>query len=87
MKKEIEILLADGCTIAEAKRFLDSNNVMIFESEEFKKYFKDYMEDLSIEKEDIVLYENMINKNEPVQDWSIVKYQGKTYYIAYSYVV
>lgn len=82
-EQEIAILMEDHCTLAEAKRFVDTNNATIFTASkllEEVKYWK-------LDEEDPETYEamylNMIEKKEPLNDWSVVDYDNETYYIAY----
>lgn len=79
-EREIEILMMDGCTKAEAERYL-KKDTSIFE--DFEKWFDDYMEEWNIEPEDIPAYRKMIEEKIPVRDWGIVEDDGKTYYIQY----
>ena len=85
---EIEILMDDRCTRAEAEKHL-KNGTIIFEDfeENFEKYMVEwksgYAEDSEDYTEMVESYKNMIETGEPVTDWGIVKKDGKTYYIMY----
>lgn len=79
-EREIEILMMDKCTKSEAKRHL-KNGTVIFE--DFEKYFDDYMEEWSIEDDQISSYRKMIEEKIPFADWGIVEDAGNTYYIMY----
>ena len=84
---EIEILMDDRCTRAEAEKHL-KNGTTIFE--DFEENFDKYMEELKYLADDeeeynnmVESYRNMIETGEPVTDWGVVKLEGKTYYIQY----
>lgn len=77
--REIEILMQDGCTRAEAEKHL-KNGTTIFE--DFEENFDKYMEEWSFDEEEKETYKNMITTGEPVADWGIVE-DGRTYYIQY----
>ena len=84
---EIEILMEDRCTRAEAEKHL-KNGTTIFE--DFEENFDKYMEEWKYLAEDeeeynnmVESYRNMIETGEPVTDWGVVKLEGKTYYIQY----
>ena len=77
---EIEILMKDGCTRSEAIRFINKGTQIL---SDFEENFVSYMEDLGIEESDLQMYEQMIKEKKPVEDWGIVEYENKTYYIIY----
>ena len=87
MEKQIEILMEDRCTRAEAEKHL-KNGTTIFD--DFEENFDKYMEEWKYLAEDeeeynnmVKSYRNMIETGEPVTDWGVVKKDGKTYYIMY----
>ena len=85
---EIEILMEDRCTRAEAERHL-KNGTVIFEDfeENFDKYmeeWKDPAEDSEDYIEMVERYRNMIETGNPVADWGVVEKNEKTYYIMYA---
>ena len=80
-EKEIELLMKDGCTKAEAERHLANGSAVI---EDFEEHFADYMAEWSIPAEDQPAYKRMITDKVPVADWGIVEDGGKTYYIMYA---
>lgn len=82
-ERQIEILMEDGCTKSEAKKYLDRNGVTIFTAEDFEGNFEQYMEDWYIDEDDLPAYKNMIEKKIPVTDWGIVTDKKGTYYIMY----
>ena len=87
-KMEIEILMEDRCTRAEAERHLKNGTVIFDDFEEnFDKYMEEwksgYAEDSEDYFEEVENYRNMIETGEPITDWGVVKLEGKTYYIMY----
>ena len=82
MTKEmkIEILMMDGKTRLEAERHL-KNDSTIFE--DFEENIESYLDEWCIDEEDKEEYRKMVNDKIPVDDWSIVEKDGKTYYIMY----
>ena len=82
-EKQIEILMADRCTRAEAEKHLN-NGTVIFE--DFEENLDSYIKELS--DEDIVGFDEksfreMVETKKPLPDWGIVEQDGKTYYIMY----
>ncbi len=73
-EREIEILMMDHCTRAEAEKHLD----------DFEEFFEKYMSEWGIEGEEKEEYKTMIEDKKPVMDWGIVEDGGKTYYISYA---
>lgn len=79
-EKEIEILMLDGCTKAEAEKHLKKGTVIYSDLEE---RFAEYMQEWNIDEEEQEAYKEMVNGGAPVLDWGVVKKDGKTYYIQY----
>lgn len=79
-EREIEILMMDGCTKAEAEQHLKNGSIIF---EDFEENFERCMEEWKEEEEDILMYRKMIDEKIPVPDWGIVEDGGKTYYIMY----
>ena len=82
-EKQIEILMADRCTRAEAEKHLN-NGTVIFE--DFEENLDSYIKEFS--DEDIVGFDEesfhqMVDTKKPLADWGIVEQDGKTYYIMY----
>ena len=77
--REIEILMQDGCTRAEAEKHL-KNGTTIFE--DFEENFDKYMEEWSFDEEEKAEYRKMVAEKKPLTDWGIVE-DGRTYYIQY----
>lgn len=82
-ERQIEILMEDGCTKSEAKKYLDRNGVTIFTAEDFEGNFDRYMEEWYIDEDDLQAYKDMIEKKIPIVDWGIVTDEEGTYYIMY----
>ncbi len=80
-EREIEILMMDHCTRAEAEKHL-SRGTLVFD--DFEEFFEKYMSEWGIEGEEKEEYKTMIKDKKPVMDWGIVEDGGKTYYISYA---
>ena len=80
MKKEIEILMMDGCTESEAEKHLKNGTIVITD---FEECFDAYMKEWNIDEEEVSDYKKMIETEKPIPDWGIVTDDGKTYYIMY----
>lgn len=80
MTREIEILMMDGCTKAEAEKHLKNGSVVF---EDFEECFEIYMEEWGIDEDELPIYKNMIESKKPITDWGIVNDEGKTFYISY----
>lgn len=74
---DVEVLMKDGCTKAEAENHLKNGTQII---SDFEKHFADYMIEWSVSAED---YKRMIETKIPLSDWGIVQTGNNTYYIAY----
>ena len=83
LKREIEILMLDGCTKSEAEKHL-KNGTIIFIFEDLKEHFESYMKEWDIDKEKIPTYRKMIQEKIPVADWGIVEDGEKVYFIMYA---
>lgn len=86
-EKEIEILIEDRATKAEAEKLL-KNGTTVFEDfeENFELYMDEWKSGFSDEedyKKMVSDYKKMIETGEPATDWGVVKLDGKTYYIQY----
>ena len=79
-EKEIEILMSDRCTRAEAEKHL-KNGTIIFE--DFEENLESYLDEWDIEEEDRDEYRKMVKEKIPVKDWGVVEEDGKIYYIMY----
>ena len=80
-EREIEILTIDGWNKSQAIRMLETYKCIIFE--DFEKFFNDYMKEWGVDKEEKLLYQEMVTKKKPMSDWGIVVCENKTYYIQY----
>lgn len=78
--EDLEILMMDGCTYKEAQDLLRNGSVVF---RDFEKCFNQYMEEWGADEEQRKAYKKMINEKIPVEDWGIVEFEGKTYYIMY----
>lgn len=76
------ILMMDGCTEEEAKKYLN-NGSLVLEEDDFRQNFDNYMTEWSVEKDKRAEYRKMIDEKKPADDWSIVEHDGKTWYIMY----
>lgn len=79
-KIEIEVLMKDGCTKAEAERHLRRGTIVFTD---FEEYFDYHMEELDADEAEIEAHRRMIAEKKPLPDWGIVEHNGKTYYIMY----
>lgn len=79
-EREIEILMQDGCTRAEAEKHL-KNGTVVFD--DFEENLESYLDEWDIEEEDRDKYRKMVAYKIPVADWGVVEQDGKIYYIMY----
>lgn len=81
---EIEILMMDNCTKAEAERHLNNGTLILGD---FEENFESYMSEWDInEDEEPRLYaaiKKMVEEKIPAPDWGIVEIDEKIYYIMY----
>lgn len=80
-EREIEILMQDGCTRAEAEKHL-KNGATIFE--DLEKHFESYLKEWDIDEDSERDIRKMVETKKPAPDWGIVYLDGKTYYIMYA---
>ena len=83
-EKEIEILIKDRCTRAEAEKLLKNGSTVYEDLEEnLEKYLDErkYLDDEDNNFTDSV--KKMVETKQPMVDWGIVNDNGKTYYIEY----
>lgn len=78
---EIDILMCDRCTRAEAKKHLEKGTTIF---EDFEENFNGYMEEWNIDEEEQEIYKQMIVDKIPALDWGIVEKNNKVYYIMYA---
>lgn len=81
-EKKLEIIMEDNHTKKEAVDYL-CNGSVVYEKEEFVKFFDQYMDEWDVEEEDQEEYKKMIESNKPAFDWGVVEYEGITYFIDY----
>lgn len=77
---DLDILIVDGCTEAEAKKHLERGTMVYSDMEE---KFDKYVEEWQLDEEEREAIRNMIDTKEPARDWGIVDIDGKTYFIQY----
>ena len=77
-----EILMMDGCTNSEAEKHLERGTV-VFDGEDFEKYFEDYMDEWGVDLEEQEKYKTMMKEKEPMTDWGVVEHEDKIFYIMY----
>ena len=78
--KDIDVLMMDGCTEAEARKHLERGTIVF---DDFGEHFDDYMTEWNIDPEDRAEYERMINEKIPVEDWGVVEHENNVFYIQY----
>ena len=78
--EDVDILMLDRCTRAEAEKHL-KNGTVVFK--DFEECLESYLDELDIEEEEREAYRKMVEDKIPVADWGIVEQDGKTYYISY----
>lgn len=82
-EKRIRILMADRCTEAEAKKYLESGTEIYDETELMWMITNEMSDDRGFDDEDRQKYLDMIQNHIPLPDWSIVGFNDEVYYIAY----
>ena len=84
-EKKIELLMLDRCTRQEAENL--SREAEIFEEQDFRKFFDQYLEDMLVtDEEEITAYKKMLDEKIPVDSyWSIVNDEENTYFIRYAF--
>ncbi len=78
--ENIDILMLAGSTKTEAEKHLEAGATVYTD---FEENFDLYMDELDATEEEKEEYKQMIENKKPVQDWAVVEYDGKTYYIQY----
>ena len=81
-EKDLLIIMEDGRTKSEAVDHL-SNGTVVYEKNDFAKFFNQYMDEWDCDEEERAEYKKMIENNKPVFDWGVVDYENKTYFIDY----
>lgn len=77
---DVEVLMKDGCSMAEAKNHLKKGTQVM---DDFEEHFADYMIEWGVSDEDAEEYKHMIETKKPIVDWGVVQTEDNTYYIAY----
>lgn len=82
-EKEIEILIKDRCTRAEAEKLLKNGSTVYEDLEENLEKYLDEWKYLDEEDNFTDSVKKMVETKQPMVDWGIVNDNGKTYYIEY----
>lgn len=77
---EIEILMMDGCTKAEAEKHL-KRGTTVFDEDDFRLFVDEIISDSDEEEQE--KYKEMLEKKKPLADWGIVEHEDKTWFIMY----
>lgn len=80
--KDIELLMLDGCTQAEAEKHLQRGTA-VFEADDLAAHFAEYMEEWDVDEEEQAAYKEMLDSKKPLPDWGVVEQGGKVYFIQY----
>ena len=80
-EREIEILMEDRCTRAEAEKHLKDGTIIFEDFEEGLEY---YLNEWDMDEEFNEEMRKMVETKKPVRGWGIVEQDGKTYYIDYA---
>lgn len=76
-----KILSLDGNGEKEIEHRMKNKTFTIFS--DFEENLSTYLIERAVGDEDVEDYKNMIDKKIPLEDWGIVEYNGKIYYISY----
>lgn len=83
MLKEMDILIMDGCTKAEAEKHL-KRGTTVFKKEDFESHFDGYMNEWGVDDEEgKIEYRAMIDSKKTMKDWGVVESEKQKYYIMY----
>lgn len=77
---EIAILMLDHCTKFDAEKHLKNGTVIY---SDFEECFDEYINGWDFDNDYVEDLRNMVKTHKRVDGWSIVNYNGKTYYIEY----
>lgn len=83
-KEKVIVIMKDDHTQRDAVRLLKSGTT-VYKKENFERFFDDYMKDWDCGEEQKKEYKKMLETNEPITNWGVVEYKGKTYLINYFY--
>lgn len=78
--KTSKILESFGYSKDEIKRVI-FNGTSLYEKTEFIRFFNDYMKEWNCDAEEIAEFRKMVEIGEFPEDWDIVEFDGKTYYL------
>ena len=79
-EEDITIMMLDGKTRKECIKYLEKGSIVY---EDLEENFDFYMQGYDYTEEEVTQFKRMIKDKIPLNDWSIVEYNGKTYYIEY----
>ena len=82
-KRDIEILMADGCTKDDAIKHINSGTIVYEDLEENLDSYLDEMKGYN-DEEIIEGIKNMVITKDPLPDWGVVNKDGKYFFIAYA---
>lgn len=87
-ERKIKILMEDGCTRYDAKKFLKKGTIIYEDLESnFENYIEEWFSHGWNEKDkanEIEMIKKMIKTKVSAPDWGIVVYENNTYYIQYT---
>lgn len=78
--KTKDILKSFGYSDDEIKRVI-FNGTSLYEKTEFIRFFNDYMKEWNCDAEEIAEFRKMVEIGECPEDWDIVEFDGKNYYL------
>lgn len=78
--KTRKILESFGYSKNETKKIIFKGSTL-YEQSEFIRFFSDYMKEWGCDIEEISDYRKMIETGECPEDWDIVEFDGKIYYL------
>ena len=79
-EREIEILMEDGCTRAEAEKHLKAGAIVF---EDFEKHFESYLKEWDMDEDLESDIRKMVETKKPAPDWGVVEKDGNIYFIQY----
>ena len=82
-KRDIEILMADGCTKDDAIKHINSGTIVYEDLEENLDSYLDEMKGYN-DEEIIEGIKNMVITKDPLPDWGVVNKDGKYFFAAYA---
>lgn len=80
---DIDILLEDNCTKAEAKKYLETGTTIYRDLEEGLEGYCEEWDNCCADDGYSDMVREMVRTHKPCTDWGCVKIEGKWYYIMY----